>query len=135
MLEAASVTAVEKLDLLLDEGIIGLSRARRFRIVEQPGSEIYWLRCLDLDGVEVPVVDPAIADADYHPELNTRVKSALGITDLRSVRLLVVANLEPGAMTVNLRAPLVINLATGVGAQVILENKELPLRARVVART
>ena len=135
MVEAARVAAVEKLDLLLDEGIIGLSRARRFRIVEQPGSDISWLRCLDLDEVELPVLDAVIADEDYRPQLNPRVRTALDITDERTVRLLVIANFEAGGMTVNLRAPLVINVATGVGAQVILENKELPLRARVVART
>ena len=79
-------------------------------------------------------MDAALADEDYHPEVNPRVKSALGIADERSVRLLVIVNLGSDLMTVNLRAPLVVNLANGTGSQVILENRELPLRARVMVR-
>jgi len=133
MVATAQVQTAEKTDLLIEEGIIGLSRARRFQIVETPGSDIRWLRCLDLDEVELPVVDAAIVD-DYRPALNPRVKTALGIEDERSVRLFVIANFASGGVTVNLRAPLVVNTATGVGAQVILEDKQLPLRAGVVTR-
>ncbi len=48
--------------------------------------------------------------------------------------LLVVANPGEGGTTVNLLAPVVVNARTAVGAQFILEDQDLPLRAELAAR-
>jgi flagellar assembly factor FliW len=50
--------------------------------------------------------------------------------------LLVVANPggADGGTTVNLLAPIVVNARTSVGAQLILEEQDLPLRAELAAR-
>lgn len=45
--------------------------------------------------------------------------------------LLVVANPGASGTTVNLLAPIVVNARTAVGAQLILEDQDLPLRAEL----
>ena len=42
------------------EGVIGVPRARRFQVLERPGSPIRVLKCLDIEGFNLPVVDPRL---------------------------------------------------------------------------
>jgi flagellar assembly factor FliW len=115
--------------LLFEEGIIGVPRARHFELLERRDSPVRMLRCLDLPSFVLPVIDPTEVDPSYGPKIAPRIFESLGLSADDSVLLLAVATLEPDGILVNLRAPLVINPRSCVGAQVILENRKLPLRA------
>jgi flagellar assembly factor FliW len=118
-----------------EEGIIGIPRARRFQLTEREDSQIRVLRCLDIEGFALPVVDPRLADPGYQPELGPRVSSALGIENDDPVLVLAITTLEPGQPMANLRAPLVINVRRRTAAQVILDDRSIPLRAPVSTET
>jgi flagellar assembly factor FliW len=49
--------------------------------------------------------------------------------------VLVVANPGENGTTVNLLAPIVVNVATKICAQIILEDQEWPLQAHLTARS
>lgn len=117
--------------IVFEEGIIGVPRARRFQLLEHEDSPIRVLRCLDINGFALPVVDPALADPDYKPAVGRRVLEALGFEEDDPVLLLAVTTLEPTGPKANLRAPVVVNARGQTAAQVILEDRKYPLRAPV----
>ncbi|QWS34644.1 flagellar assembly protein FliW [Curtobacterium aetherium] len=85
-------------------------------------------------GVEDPrlyLLDAAVHLPDYAPELSDEQAERIGLVRAEEAMLLVVANPDAGGTTVNLLAPVVVNARTGVGAQFILEDQDLPLRAEL----
>lgn len=121
----------ETAEIVFDEGIIGVPRARRFELLERAGSPVRLLRSLDIEGFSLPVVDPRMADPQYEPRINPRIVRALAIEESGTMLLLAITSLDGDGPVANLRAPLVINTARRLGAQVILEDRTLPLRAEL----
>jgi len=80
------------------------------------------------------VLDAAVHLPDYSPVVSDEQTTLLDLRDASEAILLVIANPGERGTTVNLLAPVVVNARTGVGAQVILENQDFPLRA-VLARS
>lgn len=113
------------------EGIIGVPRARRFQLLEKPDSPFRVLRCLDIDGFALPVIDPTLVDPGYRPELGSRLDETLGLSREDPVLVLAVATILPGGPVANLRAPVIINTRGRVAAQIILDDRRYPLRAPV----
>jgi len=130
-LGAVPASLLEAGEILFEEGIIGVPRARRFLLLEREGSPIRLLRCLDIEGFALPVVDPRLADGAYAPEFAPGVLERLSVRAGDPLLLLAVTVLEPSGPVANLRAPIVINVNRRLGAQVILENRDYPLRAPV----
>ena len=114
-----------------EEGIIGVPRARRFVLLEQPGSSVRVLRCLDIEGLNLPVVDPRLADPGYEPRLGPRVTDALELCEGDTALLLAVTSLEQSGATANLKAPVVVNVRHRQAAQIILDNPAYSLRTPV----
>jgi flagellar assembly factor FliW len=54
---------------------------------------------------------------------------ALDLEQDQALQVLVVLNHSPKATTVNLMAPIVLNPATRLCAQLVLDGREYPLRA------
>lgn len=110
----------------------GLSPAPVFTLTPVDGAE--GLFTLVGGSSRLFVLDAAVHLPSYAPELTDEQAAGLELTDPADAMLLVVAN--PGASggaptTVNLLAPIVVNARTAVGAQLILEDQDLPLRAEL----
>jgi len=133
IMSAEATAAAEDTEIRFEEGIIGVPRARRFELLEREGSPIRVLRCLDIDGFALPVIDPLLADTTYRPVLGPRVHEALLLEAGEPVLLLAVTTLEPTGPVANLRAPLVINVKRRLAKQVILDDRDYPLRAPLAA--
>jgi flagellar assembly factor FliW len=118
-------------EILFEEGIIGVPRARRFQLLEREGSPILVLQCLDIEGFALPVVEPRRADPDYAPAIGPRVAEALDLARDDPVVVMAIATLEENGPRANLRAPVIINVRNQLAAQVILEDRSYPLRAAV----
>jgi flagellar assembly factor FliW len=125
--------SAEGAEIVFEEGIIGVPRARRFQLLARDGQTTHVLRSLDIEGFALPVTDPRLADESYRPEFGPRVPEALALGQGDPVLILAVTTLEPGGATLNLRAPLVINVKRGLAAQVILDDRSYPLRAPLCA--
>jgi len=130
-MKQAAALATDTAEIFFAEGIIGVPRARRFHLLERAGSPVRLLRCLDITGFTLPVVDPCLADPDYHPELGSRVVDALEVQEGQPLLFLAITNLTDNGALANLRAPLVINAARRLGAQVILDKPQYGLQAPV----
>jgi flagellar assembly factor FliW len=107
----------------------GLAPAPVFTLTPVDGAE--GLFTLVGDDARLFLLDAAVHLPSYAPELTDEQAAGLGLTDPADAMLLVVANPGASGTTVNLLAPIVVNARTAVGAQLILEEQDLPLRAEL----
>ncbi|WIB16933.1 flagellar assembly protein FliW [Curtobacterium sp. MCPF17_050] len=77
------------------------------------------------------LLDAAVHLPDYAPVLADEQADRIGLERAEEAMLLVVANPDAAGTTVNLLAPVVVNARTAVGAQFILEDQDLPIRAEL----
>ena len=78
-------------------------------------------------------IDAAVYLPEYNPEISDEQARQLQLKDPAEARVLVVANPSDTGTTVNLLAPVIVNTRTWQCAQVILEGRDLPLRAPLEA--
>ena len=131
-MSGAALPIADTSEIVFSEGIIGVPRARRFQLLEKPGSQIRMLRCLDIEGFVLPVTDPRLADPRYAPQVDERIRAMLGLRDDEPVLLLAITTLvDQGPALANLKAPLVISVERRTGTQIILDDPGYSLRTPV----
>lgn len=116
------------------QGLIGFPRARRFVILDhRPGSPFKWMLCLDQPDLAFAVVDPAGMVPDYRAPIELAART-LGAAPA-DVALFVIVTIpaDPTAMTVNLMAPVVVDVRTRVSRQLVLEDGRSDPSYRVCA--
>ena len=94
---------------------------------------LYSLQSTGPDARRLFVLDAGVYLPDYSPVITDEQSTELALITSDNARVLVVANPADDGMTVNLMAPIVINLLTNRCAQVILDGQNWPLRAALVA--
>jgi flagellar assembly factor FliW len=119
-----------------DRGIIGFPDMKKYTILydcEKEETNISWIQSLDEPAFAMPIVKPWIVKEDYNPVVEDELLQGLGeLTDENLVILLtmnVPSDLKQ--MSVNLKAPLIINSDTRKGAQIIVENQDYEIKYRV----
>ncbi|MGJ9424599.1 flagellar assembly protein FliW [Nesterenkonia halotolerans] len=107
----------------------GLEPLKTFRLTAVEGSTgLYSLDSTELPEVRLFLLDPAVHLPEYSPRTQGQL-SLLGDPAVEGVRVLVIVNTSDGAPHVNLLAPVVLDVLSAQGAQVILEGQDLPVRA------
>jgi len=89
-----------------------------------------WLQSLDDVNVAIPTADPCMIFATYDPKLPAYAFVALEIGSPEDFTTLCVVVVSPNAeeMTMNLMAPIIVNLRTRKARQVMLENSSYSVR-------
>lgn len=120
----------------LDRGLIGLEQYKKFTILydcEKEESNISWLQSVDEQTLALPVIKPWLVKEDYNPVVEDELLSPIGeLTEENLVILLTMTvpeNLKE--MSVNLKAPIVINADTRKGVQVIAENQDYEVKYKI----
>jgi flagellar assembly factor FliW len=116
------------------EGLIGFPRARRFVILDhRPGSPFKWMLCLDQPELAFAVAEPARMVPEYEPPLELAARALA--TDPADVALFVIVTIppDPTAMTVNLMAPVVVDVRTRTSRQLVVEDGRFAASHRVCA--
>ncbi len=104
-------------------GLPGFEGLKKFSLVARADTEpIKWLISLEDENIALPVVDPWIVLKDYSFELDEESFEELGRPKKDKTLILVVVNLHSKEVSVNMAAPIVVNLENGVGAQIILDD-------------
>ncbi len=112
-------------------GLPGFAHLRRFLALSLPEQQNFiWLQSLDDLKFAIPTADPWSIFPDYDPKLPAYATSALGLQNPDDFTVLGVVVVSKGAeeMTMNLMAPVVVNLKTRQGRQIMLENSSYPVR-------
>ena len=125
------IETTESKIITLEKGIIGFEEDKKFTIVYEEDSNIMWLQSLENVSLAIPVIRPEIVMPDYDPIVEDELVNTLG-TDIRNAELLVLVTLTVPSdikmMTCNLKAPLIINVDTMKGIQLIADNDDYMVR-------
>jgi flagellar assembly factor FliW len=126
----AAVPAVRP--IALTEPVPGFPRHRDYVLVAADATGLLrWLQSIDPEGPRFLVVPPAPFVPGYAPRLPGAVLTELGLAAPSEAELFCLVTVPDGdvhAATANLRAPLVVNPATGRGRQVVLTEGGHPIR-------
>lgn len=130
------VTVDDEKILQFDNGIIGFDELKKFALMYDIESEdavnISWLQSLDDENIALTVINPLTIIKDYSPVVDDELFSNLGDSEDEMVILstLTVPN-DIKNMTINLKAPIIINLETKKGCQVIVENQDYTVKHKI----
>ena len=110
-------------------GIIGFPDLKKFTLIydEEKGDDhdtIMWFQSIDEPQFALPVVLPIIIKPDYNPTINDELLLPLGELTEENTYVLVTIKVptDPTQMSVNLKAPIIINTDTLRGGQLIVED-------------
>ena len=112
-------------------GLPGFPNLRRWLALSvEEQANFIWLQSVDDLKIAIPTADPYSLFPDYAPKLPPYIVAALDIAAASDFTLLGVVVVTEGAkeMTMNLLAPIVINLRTHKARQVMLENSGYAVR-------
>jgi flagellar assembly factor FliW len=117
----------EKYLLDFPEGIIGFGEFNKFVIINDEDTQPFrWLVSVEDPDLNFPMIDPDLVAEGYR---STYIKEGDSMT------FLIVALKDPlNASTINLRSPLVIDNASKVGRQVILQDDSLSMQYPLFTR-
>ncbi|MFH0994869.1 MAG: flagellar assembly protein FliW [Pseudomonadota bacterium] len=121
-------------DILIEEdrvihfpdGLLGFPDQKAFIIQQhKPGSSFYWLQSVALPYLAFVIINPFLGEKDYLKELPPSDQLYFdGIEDGRTLALALVT-IKPESvppLTMNLVGPVIINLETRTGRQVVLSS-------------
>lgn len=113
------------------DGIPAFEDLRRYILISiEDSPSLYWLQSVDDGDIAFILADPFSFTKGYEPKLSEKVLKDLQIERQEDVllftMLVIPENMED--MTANLAAPVVINIEKKLGRQVILTDKDYPIR-------
>ncbi|MDR6690535.1 flagellar assembly factor FliW [Microbacterium sp. 1154] len=121
------------LDVDFATSLPGLAPRTSFRLERIEGAEgLFALRSTS-DDLRLFLLDPAGGGLVYDPPLTAAALGEIGAS-AGEVGVFVVANPGEDGVSVNLRAPILVNVRTGAAAQVIFDDPAYPIRARLSER-
>ncbi len=105
-------------------GILGFPNNPVYTLVQTgENSGFYWLQAVDRPELAFVVCDPRLFVADYRVPIRQEELDALSVPDPAGVQVFVIVNKVDDLLTGNLQGPLVINVATREGKQLVLSDK------------
>lgn len=110
------------------EGVLGFPAQRRYILLEHnaEGSPFKWLQSLDDPDLAFIVVEPFFLDPRYQFEIDLDTERTIGTVSAADCAVMCIVNVpqnHPIRMTANLKAPLLVNVETRLGRQVILGSQ------------
>jgi flagellar assembly factor FliW len=115
-----------------EDGLIGFVAEKEFVLVPaKPGSPFSWLQSINNAAIAFLVADPNRFVQGYLPEISDADASKLNLSDEVEHVVLVTTNIpqgRPHEATINLAAPIVINVDEHLGRQVILTIEGLSMK-------
>ena len=98
------------------EGILGLPDCREWLLLaDERNPTVAWLQSVDRPEVALCVVSPRRFVPNYQVRLPRRDVQPLELDNLDAAEVLVIVSRSAGYITLNLKAPLILNLQRGLG--------------------
>lgn len=114
------VVAKEEDVIHFSAGVFGFSDCRDWVLLaDTQNSSLGWMQCLNRPEVAFAVVSPRRFHAEYQVRVPSHELLPLGLQHAHEAQVLVILSKGPEGLTLNLKAPLVINLERRLGRQLI----------------
>jgi len=118
--------------ITFDAGLPGFEELKDFLIIEgsDDTSPFKWLQCVSDPQIAFAIANPFMIVRDYDFEISDEDAARLGIEKGEDIAVyaIVVVPENPERMTMNLKAPLIINSRNRKGAQIILDTDKYTVR-------
>ncbi|MDD2972745.1 MAG: flagellar assembly protein FliW [Lachnospiraceae bacterium] len=115
-------------------GIIGFPELKDFTLIhdQEQGDQagIRWMQSIQEPAFAMPVIDPLSVMLNFNPQVNDELLTPLGKIEPDEMLVLVTITV-PGdisQMSVNLRAPIVINSGNRKACQIIVEGEQYAVK-------
>jgi flagellar assembly factor FliW len=106
--------------LAFPNGILGLGNCRHWVLLADAHNDaLAWMQSTTRPDIALAVVSPRRYVPDYQVRVTRGELKSLDLKDLRQAEVLVIVSRNDFELTLNLKAPLVINLEQRLGRQVI----------------
>lgn len=122
-----------------EKGLLGFPKYRQYVLIEQrdmirPNEQrnFWWLQSVDLPDLAFVVTDPTLFVPTYRVPIHAEQMSGLGLDSLEEAQVFVIVNKRGNLLTGNLQGPLVINVATRSGEQLVLSDRRFTTRVPLV---
>ena len=110
-------------------GLLGFPDDREFALIQTgENSAFYWMQAVHRPELALVVCDPRLFVPDYRVTIKSDDLTHIGLADAGGSQVFVVVNKVDDMLTGNLQGPLVINIATRVGKQLVLSDKRYATR-------
>lgn len=121
--------------ITFEKGIIGFEDWKKYTLVYDAEREedvsIVWLQAVDEPTLALPIMKPEIVYQNYDPIVEDEIIATLG-ENIQNAELMVFCALtvpqDLTKMTINLKAPIIINVDTMKGVQLIADNSDYQVR-------
>lgn len=128
-----SIDVDEQKIITFKNALPGFPALKRFIIIndlENPDNLFCWLQCVDDGMVSLVLMDIFKALPNYNPLVNSEELSTIGNFKTEDLLIYAVAVVpqDIANITINLKAPIIINPETQLGKQIIVTNDEYSIR-------
>lgn len=127
------------------KGLLGFPDDREYALIQTgENSAFYWMQAVHRPELAFVVCDPRMFVPDYRIAIKAEDLAQIGLAETSGSQVFVIVNKVDDTLTANLQGPLVINVATRVGKQLVLSDKKyttrhtlmkLPARTAAMTRT
>ena len=115
--------------ITMERGMIGFPNLNHFALIfdEEKGQKqtsIMWLQSMDDTDIAFPVMDPHAVKEDYNPNVNEEIVAPIGELNEENTFVLVTVTVPKKIedFSVNLKAPIVVNMDNRKAVQLIVED-------------
>lgn len=117
------------------EGLIGFANLTQFLLLaHSEKSPFRWLQSIEEPALAFLTAYPSHYISDFALDVDDKVAADLGLSESSSAAVLATVTIpqgRPNELTLNLAGPIVINLETRVGKQLIVDGDSHALKHRV----
>ncbi|MBR4341406.1 MAG: flagellar assembly protein FliW [Lachnospiraceae bacterium] len=123
--------------ITMDNGLFGFENYKKYILLYDSSTDeipsIQWLQSVDEELLALPVMIPTTIVPEYNPVVDDEYLENLGewTEDTLSILVTVTVPIDVKNMSINLKAPIVINTATMKGGQVVAENSDYEVKYKI----
>lgn len=114
-----------------NDGIPGFNELKKYiLVVDDENSPFYWLQSVESPDIAFVMLDVFKIIPGYNPHIDDEIIDGLGECNDNELFIYNIAVIpeDIDKISVNLKAPIIINTKTGKGVQAILNNEDYPIK-------
>ena len=122
--------------ITMAEPVAGFADTTQYALIEHTreggavAGSVFWLQAVERPFHAFVVTDPWGVHPEYAPEISDADAQQLGLTSFEDARVFGILTVprNPSEITINLRAPVVVNVAQRLAKQVVVLNDQYSTR-------
>ncbi|ALS24480.1 MULTISPECIES: flagellar assembly protein FliW [Paenibacillus] len=134
-LQFGQIVVEEDHIITFPQGLPGFEEYRQYVILQSEADEPFsFMQSVDNHNLSFVITNPFLFYPSYEFQLPESVEEELGIKDAKDLMIwsIITVSSDIENITINLLAPVIINMATKIGKQVILHNTPYKTKHRLV---